>query len=378
MASDLNGLRVLMTTDTVGGVWTYALDLAHALAGFGVATALATMGGPLSAEQWRQSRTVPGLTIHESGYRLEWMEAPWADVEAAGRWLDRLELALKPDIVHLNHYAHGDLDWRAPALVVGHSCVVSWWHAVHGKPPPADFNRYRRVVRRGLAGAAAVVAPSRAMAEALGRFHGPLDDVRVIYNGRYPAGFRAGHKRAVVFCAGRLWDEAKNVRAVASAAPALPWPVHLAGETRHPDGGELRLRNVRIRGQLTAHAMRDELAAAAVYALPARYEPFGLSVLEAALSGCALLLGDIPSLRELWEGSALFVDPQDANAVQKGLWRLTSDSALRSRLKTAARKRARRYSLEASAASYANLYAEMLTGAAWRPPAGSRLQPRIG
>ncbi len=32
--------------------------------------------------------------------------------------------------------------------------------------------------------------------------------------------------------------------------------------------------------------------------LPARYEPFGLSVLEAALSGCALVLGDIPSLRE--------------------------------------------------------------------------------
>ena len=37
--------RVLMTADTVGGVWTYALELARALAGFGVETTLAVMGG---------------------------------------------------------------------------------------------------------------------------------------------------------------------------------------------------------------------------------------------------------------------------------------------------------------------------------------------
>ena len=51
---------------------------------------------------------------------------------------------------------------------------------------------------------------------------------------------------------------------------------------------------------------------AAIYALPARYEPFGLSILEAALSGCALVIGDIPSLREIWADAALFV-PSDGH-----------------------------------------------------------------
>ena len=36
-------MRVLMTADTVGGVWTYALELAGALAPLGVDITLATM-----------------------------------------------------------------------------------------------------------------------------------------------------------------------------------------------------------------------------------------------------------------------------------------------------------------------------------------------
>ena len=65
--------------------------------------------------------------------------------------------------------------------------------------------------------------------------------------------------------------------------------------------------------------MAAHLAASAIYALPARYEPFGLSALEAGLCGCALVLGDIPSLREVWGDAAVFVDPHDAQALAKAL-----------------------------------------------------------
>jgi glycogen synthase len=58
----------------------------------------------------------------------------------------------------------------------------------------------------------------------------------------------------------------------------------------------------------------DWYARASIYALPARYEPFGLSALEAALSGCALILGDIPSLREVWLEAAPYVSPDDESA----------------------------------------------------------------
>ena len=43
--------RILMTADTIGGVWTYALDLAAALRPLGIDTVLATMGRHPSADQ---------------------------------------------------------------------------------------------------------------------------------------------------------------------------------------------------------------------------------------------------------------------------------------------------------------------------------------
>src|SRR4051812_5194116 len=84
-------LRILMTADTVGGVWTYALELVRALDAYGVQVALAPMGVLPSGFQRRQASAVPNLELFESAYKLEWMEDPWMDVAAAGDWLLALE-----------------------------------------------------------------------------------------------------------------------------------------------------------------------------------------------------------------------------------------------------------------------------------------------
>lgn len=350
-----------MTADPLGGVWHYAIDLAAGLARCGHAIALATFGAPLTDAQRRQARAIPGLTLCESRFRLEWMREPWDDVAAAGRWLLDLAGRFRPDLVHLNDYAHAGLPWGVPVLVVGHSCVLSWWQAVRGAPAPAEWDRYRAVVRAGLAAADMVVAPSRALLAELDRHYGPLGAARVIHNGRDPALFRPLAAEPLVLSAGRLWDEAKNVAAVAACAAALPWPVCLAGETHHPDGGAPPgLPGVRLLGPLAAEELRLWYGRAAIYALPARYEPFGLSVLEAALSGCALVLGDIPSLRELWDRAALFVPPGDHAALAAALATLTADPARRRHLARRALLRAARYPLAATVAAYRDLYAQLL------------------
>src|SRR3954468_19013092 len=123
-------MRILMTTDTVGGVWTYAIDLAKSLQRAGVEIDLATMGAKLSPQQWRDANALPNVTIHESEFKLEWMDDPWRDVAAAGKWLLVLEEQFRPDLIHLNGYAHGALPFAAPSVVVAHSCVCSWWRAV--------------------------------------------------------------------------------------------------------------------------------------------------------------------------------------------------------------------------------------------------------
>ena len=110
-----------------------------------------------------------------------------------------------------------------------------------------------------------------------------------------------------------------------TVAPFLSWPIYVAGEERHPVAGRVHYRSLKPLGRLSPPTLASWLSQAAIYALPARYEPFGLSVLEAGLAGCALVLGDIPSLREIWDGAALFVPPEDADALRKTLQTLSQD-----------------------------------------------------
>ncbi|WP_255516211.1 glycosyltransferase family 4 protein [Luteimonas suaedae] len=357
-----------MTTDTVGGVWQYALELCRQLTARGDQVLLATMGAEPSRAQRGDAESIEHLQLECSGYRLIWMKAPWPDIERAGHWLRALAHEFRPDVVHLNDYAHGDLPWTAPVLMVGHSCVLSWWRAVHGTPVPPEWQRYRRRVRAGLQAADLVVAPTRGMLRALQRHYGPLAATRVIANGRSRTRVGEVRQTPLVFAAGRLWDEAKNVRTLADIAPRLPWPVCIAGSERHPDGGQALLPNVRLLGQLPEAKLRSWCSRASIYALPARYEPFGLSPLEAAQAGCALVLGDIPTLREVWGDAAVFVAPDDHEALAREILRLIVEPAVRRDYAARARRRAQRYTPQAMADGYCAAYAELLQGRA-RPRA---------
>jgi glycogen synthase len=168
----------------------------------------------------------------------------------------------------------------------------------------------------------------------------------------------------MVFAAGRLWDEAKNLAALEQAAPGLSWPVFVAGDSRPPEGAEApeaRPHHTRQLGRLTPRALAAWLGRAAIYALPARYEPFGLSVQEAALAGCALVLGDIPSLRELWRNRALFVPPDDPQALEAALLSLIEDPDRRTALAAGARARALERTPERMVDAYLEAYGELLS-----------------
>ncbi|MDR0182622.1 glycosyltransferase family 4 protein [Lysobacter arvi] len=358
MAADR--MRILMTADTIGGVWTFAMELCAQLCARGDRVLLAAMGRDPDPAQRIQAAAIPGLTLCARPYRLVWMAEPGSDLRAAGAWLRQLAREFRPDVVHLNDLALADLDWRRPVLVSAHSCVCSWWRAVHGEAAPASWSRYRRRVAATLRAADRVIAPTQAMLDALTREHGVLPATQVVHNGRGAVAHRAG-KEAFVFSAGRLWDEAKNLGTLARIAPRVPWPIHIAGDARHPDeDSATRFDNVRMLGALGSEEVREHMARAAIYAMPARYEPFGLSALEAAQARCALVLGDVPSLREIWGDAALFVPPNDPDALEAALHRLIHDDALRGALAQKAHRRAGRYTPEAMAGGYRSAYAELI------------------
>ena len=356
-------MKVLMTTDTVGGVWTYALELARALAPHGVRIGLATMGERPNAAQRVEAEACGNVELHGSEFRVEWMKDPWQHVDRAGEWLLELESRLRPDLVHLNGYSHAALPWDAPVLVVAHSCVMSWWRAVKGEAAPESWRSYRARVGQGLHDAELVIAPTHALLEAIQAEHGRLARTRVIPNARSDAMFTPGVKEPRILAVGRLRDEAKNLAALAEIAPSLPWPVEVAGCAADADGGAV-LPNVRALGYLDTPAIAKAHARASIFAHPARYEPFGLAALEAALSGCALVLGDIPTLREVWGDAADFVAPDDREGLRAAIERLIRDPAYRMRRAAAARARAQRYSTQAFGEAYLHVYRALITSCA--------------
>src|SRR4051794_9242036 len=122
--------RILMTADAVGGVWTFALELARALEEHGCEIVLAMMGPSMTRSQRAQVRRRRNITVLEGKYRLEWMDGPWVEVDQAGDWLLGLASHYRPDLAHLNGYTHAALDWNIPVVITAHSCVCSWWRAV--------------------------------------------------------------------------------------------------------------------------------------------------------------------------------------------------------------------------------------------------------
>jgi glycogen synthase len=352
--------RILMTADPIGGVWSYVLELARGLSGYGVEIALATMGQALSVEQRQEVADEGNITLYESAYRLEWMDNPWEDVERSGDWLLSLEAELCPDLIHLNGYVHASLPWQSPCVVVAHSCMLSWWQAVRREEMPVGFEPYRKLVAKGLGAADLVIAPTAAMLECVRKLYLPLPTARVIHNARSRARFRPGQKEEFILSVGRIWDDAKNIGALAKLAHDLPWPVYVAGEQKDPEGGAASIEGVSRLGFLSSEKLAPWYAAAPIYALPARYEPFGLTVLEAALSGCALVLGDIPSLRELWEGAAVFVDPDEPEDLRHELDTLCADRRRLASLGQMALARSQSFSAAHMTAGYLAAYRQLI------------------
>lgn len=332
--------HVLLTADTIGGVWTYCMELAQGLARLGIRSTVATMGPQPDAAQKAMAEAIPGLNLFVSDYLLESMEDPWQQVDEAGAWLLSIADRVKPDIVHLNGFCHGALSWKVPTIAFIHSERISWWQAVKGESAPAHLEEYRRRVGQGLRAASMVVAPTETTLREVERIYGPFEHSLVVPNGRDGGEFVVGSKKNLILSMGRIWDEAKNLRLLEQCAPLVEWPIYVAG---HTDGQRPMIPNLVTLGYVHQSSVTAWLSRASIYAFPAKYEPFSYSVLEAAYCGCALVLGDIPPLRETWGEAAIYLNPDDAQLWADCLNMLSQDPELRQELGKLAKERASTY-----------------------------------
>lgn len=305
-------MRILLTTDTIGGVWTFTKELTTELLKRGHAVALVSFGRQPSHEQqaWCAAQNLAygsSFQYTASNAPLEWMQDNEFVYSQGAGVLSHVIRQFQPDILHSNQFCFGALSLNIPKIVTAHSDVLSWGEACRprGLENSRWLTQYRTLVSNGLSSCDLITAPTRWMAGALARHYQDLRPMYVVLNGRSVTA-PSSHLRTVqAVTVGRLWDEAKNIGMLRSVNS--PIPVYVAGERQH--GTSLAPRQMGqsiLLGPLSESALMSLFTRSSIYIATSMYEPFGLAPLEAALCGCAVVANDIPSLREVWGDDALY------------------------------------------------------------------------
>ncbi|CDX22574.1 Glycosyl transferase group 1 [Mesorhizobium sp. ORS 3324] len=347
--------RIVMTTDAVGGVWRYSLDLARALVAQGDSVVLAGLGPRPTHEQAREAQSFATLAWLKTP--PDWMTRNENDLDDLPGELRSLARAHGADLVHLNAPAQAaKLDLPCPIVAVSHSCVVTWLRAVRGRDAAADgWGWHKDRNRAGFDRADIVVAPSRSHADMLEACYGPVARLSVVHNGALP-GPIASQREHFVFAAARWWDEGKNAGVLDAAAAIAKWPIHVAGPLKGPDGQSGYFDHCVWLGAIGHAEVRRLMARAGIFVSTSIYEPFGLAALEAALSATPLVLADIATYREVWDGAGMFFDRRDPHALAGCIAQLSRDEGLRRQLGRRAARRAREFSLAAQVAAMCAIY----------------------
>jgi glycosyltransferase involved in cell wall biosynthesis len=333
-------VHVLVTTDSLSGSWTYARELVTGLVTRGVRVTLVSFGEIPLPDQTSWMDHLHGLDYRPTAFHLEWMQEAEKDLPESSAFLSALVRELRPDVLHLNQFCYGNLPVDVPRVVMAHGDLITRTHAVHNRAPRPErsLRWYRNTVLEGLTGADAVVAPSAWMLDRISTCYARPRRAHVIYPGRNPIFFNPYvSKDDCVLAVGRLVDTSKQVFLLTQQTHSVPVCIvgaeHTVPMPRIPIRADVKVdteeTSVAIRGPQTEAQLRALYSRASIYAATARYEPLGITALEAAFSRCAIVANDIPSFREIWQDAALYFRANDAASLAENIRMLNADRAMR-------------------------------------------------
>jgi glycogen synthase len=365
-------MHVLMTTDTLNSnLWAYTRELATGLIGRGFRVTLVSFGEIPLPEQTAWMDSLRGLDYRPTAFRLDWMEEGQQDFRDSSAYVDSLLREVHPDVFHSNHLGYGSLPVSIARIVVAHGDFITWWKSVHGREPreSAWLRWYQRTTEQGLAGASAIVASSDWMLDALRTTYLGVMNGVVIHHGRNPVLFNPYiTKNDEVIAVGHMLDPASQLHMLAERHYPLPVcvvdskPDHSA---EAPVRADVRFgkasEGVVMGGARSESQLRLMYSRASIYVSASCYEPSGMTIVEAALSRCALILNDIPALREIWGPAAVFFRTNDPDSLCDAVRILNSDTELRRSFANRAFNRAREcYNANRMTGNYIQLYRSVL------------------
>jgi glycosyltransferase involved in cell wall biosynthesis len=240
------------------------------------------------------------------------------------------------------------------------------WYVMPWASRRIDRLSHRYLVPRYASRAAAIIAVSEVTRQHVMEYLPvPPDRVVTVYSGvddvfrRPPHPDRLREIRAkyslperFLLYAGAIYPP-KNftrlVRAYAQIGPQRGIPLVVAGgENRFLSEQELKEPEalgiaewVRWPGWVSQGDLAGFYSMAEALLLPSLFESCGLPVLEAMAAGCPVVTADRYGTKELAEGAAVLVQPEEVDSIAHGLRRVLEDTALRAELIAAGRARSR-------------------------------------
>lgn len=358
----------------VGGVEEHVRQVAHELRGDGVDVEVWTVdrGESLGV------REVEGVTVRylptplpagSPGAVLRFLRA----VPSAWRHWTDARRSFAPDVLHVQCFGPNGAyalamhrRFRIPLVVTSHGETVADDHAVFARSA-----LLRTALRRALAAAVGVTAPSQFVIDDLRRNHG-LSGGTVVPNGVVldsagvadaPTG--AGRYLLGVGRLGRMKGFDLLIEAFARAELERDIRLVIAGDG--PEHDRLRAQvdrlalgdRVEFTGRLDGAAVAQAMSGALAVVVPSRAEAFGIVALEAWRSGAPLVMtnrgGGPGFVRDGADG--ILMDPEDTDALAGALLRVSSNEELRARLAAAGRARVGEFTWARVAHAYEELYA---------------------
>ena len=234
------------------------------------------------------------------------------------------------DVFHPTFYATHALKYlkNKPLVFTVHDMI----HDRFSGLPAAPWERREkfRMAQR----ATQIIVPSNFSADELMQlYHIPSSKIHVVHHGA-PA-WRLKRERVIrnqfLFVGGRKYY--KNFPVVLQAMSLVPESTLLVVGAPFSSGEQALIRHWDLSDRVrTVCAAEEELpalyASSAAFIFSSRMEGFGLPVLEAFAAGCPTILSDIPVFREIAADTALYFDPDSADALAEAMKRILKENIL--------------------------------------------------
>ena len=284
--------------------------------------------------------------------------------------LKALSLAKKNryDLVHTHFIVPGGIVAYLLHARLGIPYVIT----AHGSDVPGyNPDRFRwihrligSVWRRVLSKALAVTSPSEILASLIRKATREPVAIEVIPNAIDPDWNRPSIKHSSILVVSRLFER-KGVQYLLQALSTIRTgcEIHIVG-----DGPLLpHLQNLaaQVPDEVVFHrwlendsaALKALYQEALVFVFPSEAENFPVCLLEAMVSGVAVLASDIPGCREVLGDTAVYVPPRSSEAIREALKNLTNQRSRADAMGRASRRRAvEKFSWGVVAEQYLNLF----------------------